>query len=70
MKSRVTGNVTLQVDVRPDGTVGTVALAKSLHPGLDEEAAKAVKQWQFVPGEKDGQPVTVRLDVDVAFNLR
>jgi TonB family protein len=70
MLRRIQGEVVVQVDVRPDGTVGTVALVKSLFPGLDEEAVKAVKEFQFEPGEKDGKPVTVRTDVALAFNLR
>ena len=68
--SGVQGSVVLQADVRPDGTVGTVALVKSLDPGLDAEAVKAVKRFQFAPGEKDGKPVTVRTEVTVAFNMR
>jgi protein TonB len=71
MLRRIEGNVVLQVDVRPDGTVGTVALVKSL--GLDEldaEAVKAVKRFQFAPGEKNGKPVTVRTEVSVAFIMR
>jgi TonB family protein len=70
MRRRIQGEVVLQVDVRPDGTVGTVALVKSLFPGLDEEAVKTVREFQFAPGEKDGKPVTVRTDVAMAFNLR
>ena len=70
MKRRIVGEVTLQLDVRPDGTVGTVALVKSLFQDLDEEAVKAAKQWQFAPGEKDGKPVTVRTEAVVVFNLR
>jgi TonB family protein len=64
------GVVVLQVDVRPDGTVGTVALVKGLGSGLDEHAAKEVKQWLFAPGEKDGKPVTVRIEVTIPFNSR
>jgi TonB family protein len=62
--------VVLQVDVRPDGTVGTVALVKSLSPDLDQLATKQVKQWLFTPGEKDGKPVTVRIEVTVPFDFR
>jgi TonB family protein len=61
------GTVVLQIDVLTDGTVGTVALVKSLDPGLDQWAAKSVKQWRFEPGTKDGKPVVVRINVDVPF---
>ena len=59
--------VVLQVDVRPDGTVGTVALVKSLNPDLDRLATEQVRKWVFTPGEKDGTPVTVRIEVTVPF---
>ena len=69
MLRRIQGSVVLQVDVLPDGTVSTVALVKSLDPGLDEEAVKAVKQWRYSPGLKNGKPVTVRVEATLPFRL-
>ena len=37
---------------------------------LDEEAIKAVRKWQFKPGEKDGHPVTVAATIQIHFRLR
>jgi TonB family protein len=37
--------------------------------GLDEQAVKAVKQWQFKPGTKDEQPVDVIVSIEVGFHL-
>jgi len=37
--------------------------------GFEEEAIKAVKQWLFKPGTKDGKPVPVYLSVIVTFRL-
>jgi hypothetical protein len=28
-----------------------------------------MKQWQFAPGTKDGQPVAVRVAVEMTFTL-
>ena len=65
------GSVVLQVDVLPDGTVGTVALVRSpLNEGLVENAVKAVKQSLYAPGMKDGKPVIVRIEVRVPFGVR
>ena len=64
------GVVGLEVDVMPDGTVGTVALVKSLDPELDEIAAEVAKKFKFTPGTKGGKPVAVRIAMDLQFNLR
>jgi periplasmic protein TonB len=37
--------------------------------GLDEKAIEAVRQWRFQPAMKDGQPVTVAINVEVSFRL-
>ena len=66
----VSGAVELELDVLPDGTVGTVALVKSLHPELDKNAVDAAKRATFTPGTKDGTPVTVRIVVTIEFNRR
>ena len=66
---RIQGTVELEVDVLADGTVGTVALVRSLYAGLDESAARSVKTWRFLPGMKDGKPVAVRTPISVAFRL-
>ena len=72
MRQMIEGTVTLDVVVKPDGNVGEVAVKESLDAvyGLDEQAIKAMKQWQFKPGEKDGKPVAVRVDVKMNFTLR
>ena len=65
--SGIEGTVVFQIDVLTDGTVGAVALVKSLDPELDQSAAKSVKQWRYEPGTKDGKPVVVRINVDYPF---
>lgn len=70
MLKRLSGEVELEVDVLPDGTVGTVALVKSLDPELDRSASDAAKKMQFTPGTRDGKPVTVRTSVVMAFVMR
>jgi TonB family protein len=69
-KERVQGNVMLGVVVKKDGTVGEVTVKKPLHPELDEAAIKAMKQWEFRPGTKDGKAVDVAVDVEMTFNLK
>ena len=42
----------------------------SLGFGLDENAIRALKQWRFRPGMRNGVPVDVALNIEVNFNLR
>jgi TonB family protein len=70
MRARVQGVVTLECVVRPDGSVGEARVTRALNPGLDEEAMKAVRQWRFKPGLKDGKAVPVRITLEMTFTLR
>ena len=69
MKAGVQGTVELELVVLADGTVGDVKVVKALHASLDQEAIKAVKQWRFKPGTKDGQPVAVLVAAEMTFTL-
>ncbi len=71
-EARIQGNVMLDAVVLKDGTVGDVTVSKSLDKehGLDEQAVKAMKQWQFKPGTKDGKPADVRISVEMTFTLK
>jgi protein TonB len=62
----------LDTVVLADGTVGDVRVARSLDAvnGLDRQAVKAMKQWRFKPGLKDGKPVAVRVQVEMSFTLK
>jgi TonB family protein len=66
----IEGMVTLECVVLIDGSVGEVRVTKPLDESLDEEAIKAIRQWRFLPGTKDGKPVQVRVDIEMTFSLR
>ncbi len=71
MRRKVQGMVELQVVVLRDGTVrDDVKVAKSLDEELDQQAVAAIKQWQFRPGTKDGEPVNVQVNVEMTFVMR
>jgi len=72
MKNRIEGSVELSAVVLATGTVGEVQVVQSLDTkyGLDEQAVKAVKQWEFKPGTKDGKAVAVRVSVKMRFTLK
>ena len=70
--AHIEGTVVLKAVVLGDGTVGDVTVERSLDAtyGLDEQAVKAMKQWLFAPGKKDGKPVAVRVGVEMTFTLK
>jgi len=72
MRAKVQGTVWLQCVVMPDGSVSEVQITKSLDStfGLDQEAIKAAKQWRFKPGMRQGEPVPVRVTIELTFTLR
>ncbi len=72
MRAKVQGTVWLECVVLPDGRVGDVKITKSLDQvfGLDQEAIKAARQWQFSPGLRMGEPVPVLITIELTFTLR
>jgi TonB family protein len=72
MRAGIEGVVWLQAIVQTDGTVGEVRVTRSLDHmfGLDDECVKALKQWLFTPGTKDGVAVRVLVDVEMTFTIR
>ena len=68
-KKRIQGTVILSVVVTKDGQTADIKVAKSLTPGLDEQAIKGVSRWRFEPVVRDGQPCPVRINIQVAFRL-
>ena len=70
MDRKVQGSVEVDAVVLQDGTVGDVTVTKSLDEELDQQAIIAVKQWTFRPGTKDGEPVAVRVNIELTFKLR
>jgi TonB family protein len=72
MQNRIEGKVGLDTVVLADGSVGEVKVTESLDAtyGLDANAVKALKQWEFKPGMKDGKAVAVRVHVMINFTLK
>jgi TonB family protein len=74
MRAKLQGIVEMEAVVMPDGTVDpkSIRITRSLDAnlGLDQQAIIAVKQWRFRPGLYKGQPVPVRVNVELTFTLR
>lgn len=64
------GEVVLEIVVRHDGRVGDIRVRQGLGAGLDQQAAAAVRRWQFAPATRKGRHVDVVVEVAVEFTLR
>jgi TonB family protein len=63
------GTVVLKTVFAATGGVTNIEVVSDLPFGLTEKALAAVKQIRFVPAMKDGQLVSVRLQLEYNFNL-
>lgn len=71
LRQKIQGLVVLELVVRSDGRPTDIHVTRSLDPGgLDQEAIRAVQQWQFDPGRLAGTPVDVLVLVELRFSIR
>ena len=68
-EAKVQGTAVLEIEVWPDGKAHNIRVVRGLGSGLDEEAVKAIEQWEFEPGIKGGEPVRVAATVEVNFRM-
>jgi TonB family protein len=66
---RVTGEVILYAVIRRDGSVDSIQLVRGVDQQLDANAIKALRQWKFRPGAKQGTPVELEAIVHIPFRL-
>jgi protein TonB len=68
--AEVSGRVTVQFIVQPDGAITNVSVLKGLGFGCDEEAMRIISQMPaWVPGRQNGVAVPVRIAVPIVFKL-
>lgn len=68
-RAKFQGTVILKIVINKAGDVVRVRLERALGMGLDKNAMEGVKQWRFTPATRNGQPVAVEMNIEVAFNL-
>ena len=68
-KARIEGTVTLYVVIGSDGVPNHVLVYRSVSRDLDLEAVKAIRQWRFHPGTRNGTPVALASMIEVNFRL-
>jgi protein TonB len=68
-KNQVTGSVILGVIFSESGQVTGIRVMRPLPDGLTEKAISAARQIRFVPASRNGQAVSVYMQLEYNFNL-
>jgi len=68
-KEKIQGKVFLSVVFGADGRIRDIKVVRGLGYGLDEQAIIAAQQIKFIPGTRNGQPISVRQRIEVEFRL-
>ncbi len=68
-RAKIQGRVLLECVVLVDGTTSRIRVVHSLDAGLDQSAIKALEQWRFAPGTRDGVAVAVTVQMEMTFSL-
>jgi TonB family protein len=68
-EAKYQGTLVLYLVVDASGVPRDLQIMEPLGLGLDERAIAAVSTWKFEPGQKDGEPVSVAINVQVSFRL-
>jgi TonB family protein len=66
----IEGTVTIEALIGEDGNIRSTKILKGLGFGLDEVALASVQGWALSPATRNGLPVSVGAQIDVAFSLR
>jgi periplasmic protein TonB len=68
-KNDIIGSVILRVVFSRTGEVTNIRAIKTLPNGLTEKAIAAARQIRFVPATRNGQPVSMYMQLEYNFNL-
>jgi TonB family protein len=67
--SKYEGTTVLELTVTADGSTSDIDVTRPIGFGLDDQGVATVKTWRFKPATLKGQPVPVRIKVEVSFRL-
>ncbi|HXE74677.1 MAG TPA: energy transducer TonB [Candidatus Xenobia bacterium] len=67
--ARLEGMVKLWCVVDEQGRVNNIVVVEPMGAGLDEQAVESVRNWKFKPARRYGQPVPIRMTIEVNFRL-
>jgi len=69
-QARIQGVVLLQLVIDREGNVQKAEIVKGLPMGLDELAVETVKGWKYEPARRNGEPVSVYMNLTINFSLQ
>lgn len=71
-KNKIQGKVVVGFTVSADGTLSDFKVIKSVDPLLDAEALRAAKAMtvKWIPGRKDGRPISCTFALPIDFKLK
>jgi TonB family protein len=67
LRAKFSGVAVLAIVIDAEGNVTEARVTKPVGYGLDENAVETVKTWKFKPATRNGEPVAVRITVEVTF---
>jgi len=67
--AKLSGTVILDAEIGTDGMTHNIHIKRGIGVGLDEKAMEAGRTWKFEPASLRGEPVAIRINVEVAFRL-
>jgi protein TonB len=66
-RTRHMGYALAEFTINPDGRAAHVRILKATTLNFAEEAGYTVRDWEFAPAKKSGQPVPVRVRLPFTF---
>jgi TonB family protein len=67
---KIQGTVFLTCVVATSGVPQDITVVRSLDEDLDRNSIQALQEWRFRPGTKDGEPVPVKITIELRFTLK
>jgi periplasmic protein TonB len=65
----LSGEVVVEFIVDYNGRVMNPHVVSSTHPAFEEPTLRAISQWRFEPGRRNGNTVRFRMRMPVEFHL-
>ena len=66
----IQGMVICSFIIQKDGTISHIKIIRGLHPLLDKEAVRVIKEMpKWIPGKQGGKAVPVKYTLPIRFTL-